>query len=148
ARLRPDLQHDELRGNVPTRVRKLDENVYDAIVLATAGLKRLGMANRISASLSTDDFPPAIAQGPIAICTREGDVETNQWVGALEHKPTRAAVTAERALLRELEGGCQVPAGGLATADNNTISLSAAVCSLDGKDFIRAHATAPVAAAA
>ena len=148
ARLRPDLQHEELRGNVPTRVRKLDEKAYDAIVLATAGLKRLGMASRITTSLSTDDFPPAIAQGAIGVCTRDGDVEAAQYVGALEHKPTRVSVTAERALLRELEGGCQVPAGGLATADNNTVSLSAAVCSLDGKDFIRAHATAPAAAAA
>ncbi len=148
ARLRPDLQHEELRGNVPTRVRKLDEGAYEAIVLASAGLKRLGMGARISAALSTEDFPPAIAQGAIGVCTREDDTGTARWVAALEHTPTRVAVTAERALLRELEGGCQVPAGGLAVSDNNTVSLAAAVCSLDGKDFIRAQATASSSAAA
>jgi hydroxymethylbilane synthase len=147
ARLRPDLQHMELRGNVPTRVRKLEEGEYDAIILATAGLKRLGMGSRITASLSTDDFPPAIAQGAIAVCTRAGDAGTAPWVAALDHMPTRVAVSAERALLRELEGGCQVPAGGIATANNNTVTLTAAVCSLDGKDFMRAEATAPTGGA-
>jgi hydroxymethylbilane synthase len=146
ARLRPDLQHLELRGNVPTRVRKLEEGAYDAVILATAGLKRLGMAGRITASLSTDDFPPAIAQGAIAVCTREGDAATAPWVAALDHAGTRAAVGAERALLRQLEGGCQVPVGGIAVASGGTVTLSAAVCSLDGKDFMRAQATSPAGA--
>jgi hydroxymethylbilane synthase len=139
ANARPDIEHAELRGNVPTRLRKLDDGEYDAIILATAGLKRLGLGDRISARLPTDIFPPAAAQGAVAICTRAGDEEALRWARPLEHKATRLAVDAERSLLRRLEGGCQAPVGTLATISDDSIGIFAAVCSLDGTDFVSAR---------
>jgi hydroxymethylbilane synthase len=136
AKSRPDLKQVELRGNVPTRIRKLDEGEYDAIILATAGLKRLGLADRISQLLPTDIFPNAAAQGAIAICARADDPETLRWLRPLEHTPTRIAVEAERAMLGRLEGGCQVPLGVLATVNGADLSLYAAACNLDGADFV------------
>jgi hydroxymethylbilane synthase len=136
AKARPDLKQVELRGNVPTRVRKLDDGEYDAIILATAGLKRLGLGERITQILPTDIFPNAAAQGAIAICARAGDEETQRWLRPLNHTPTRVAVEAERAMLGRLEGGCQVPLGVLATVTGNELSLYAAACNLDGRDFI------------
>lgn len=148
AHARPDLQHMELRGNVPTRIRKLDDGAYDAIILATAGLKRLGLENRISARLPTLQFPNAVAQGIIGICTRAGDAETDSWVLPLNHALSRVAAEAERALLRKLEGGCQVPVGALASVDDDRVTLYSAACSLDGSDFVSAQASAPVSQAA
>jgi hydroxymethylbilane synthase len=114
ARWRPDLELAELRGNVPTRIRKLDEGRYDAIVLAAAGVKRLGLEARISDYLPFEFFLPAVSQGAIGVQIRADDVETAKWVGHLDHPATRWATAAERALLRTLEGGCQVPVGALA----------------------------------
>ena len=148
AHARPDLQHMELRGNVPTRVRKLDEDAFDAIILATAGLKRLGLENRVSARLPTPEFPSAVAQGIIGICTREGDTETQRWVTPLNHVASRVAAEAERGLLRRLEGGCQVPVGALATLSGETVTLYSAACNLDGSDFVAAEGSAPLAEAA
>ena len=148
AHARPDLQHMELRGNVPTRVRKLDEDAFDAIILATAGLKRLGLENRVSARLPTPEFPSAVAQGIIGICTREGDTETQRWVTPLNHVASRVAAEAERGLLRRLEGGCQVPVGALATLNGETVTLYSAACNLDGSDFVAAEGSAPLAEAA
>lgn len=136
AKARPDLQQVELRGNVPTRIRKLDDGDYDAIILATAGLKRLGLADRISQRLDTAMFPNAAAQGAIAVCARAGDEETLRWLRPLNHGETRAAVDAERAMLGRLEGGCQVPLGVLVTVTGGTLSLYAAACNLDGTDFV------------
>jgi hydroxymethylbilane synthase len=132
AKRRPDIDLVDLRGNVPTRIRKLDEGAFDAIVLAAAGVKRLGLEDRISAYLDSDEILPAVAQGAVAIQIRANDDVTERWVRPLEHAATRAAVTAERALLRELEGGCQVPVGALARIDDEILSLAAIVCSLDG----------------
>jgi hydroxymethylbilane synthase len=132
ARWRPDLTHKDLRGNVPTRVAKLDDGGYDAIVLAAAGLKRLDLGHRISSYLPIDTFPPAVAQGAIAIVSRSDDGTTARVVGALDHAPTRIAVTAERALLRHLEGGCQIPLGGNAQLAGDKIQMHAAVCAIDG----------------
>ena len=146
--MRPDLEHVELRGNVPTRVKKLDDGEYDAIILAAAGLKRLGLERRISAYLPTRAFPSAVAQGAIGICTRDGDAETQAWIAPLNHRLTRIAADAERALLRRLEGGCQVPVGALATIEGGTVTLYSAACNLDGADFVAAEASAPVAEAA
>lgn len=146
--MRPDLEHVELRGNVPTRVKKLDDGEYDAIILAAAGLKRLGLESRISAYLPTRAFPSAVAQGAIGICTRDGDAETQAWIAPLNHRLTRIAADAERALLRRLEGGCQVPVGALATIEGGTVTLYSAACNLDGADFVAAEASAPVAEAA
>lgn len=141
ARLRPDLQHLELRGNVPTRLRKLDDGGYDAIVLASAGLKRLDLAGRISQPLEFDQCPSAVSQGAVAVTIREGDTAVGRWTAPLDHQDTRTAVTAERALLRRLEGGCQVPVGGLAKVDRGQVILRAAACSIDGKEFMAAAET-------
>ncbi len=144
AKARPDLKQVELRGNVPTRIRKLDEGEYDAIILATAGLKRLGLADRITERLDTLMFPNAAAQGAIAVCARAGDQETLRWLRPLDHGATRAAVDAERAMLGRLEGGCQVPLGVLATVNGTSLSLYAAACNLDGSDFVSVSRTGSV----
>jgi hydroxymethylbilane synthase len=139
ARWRPDLALLELRGNVPSRIAKLEEGSYDAIVLAAAGVKRLGMETRIGAYLPFDHLLPAVAQGAVGVQVRAGDAEVVGWVGRLEHAPTRAATTAERALLGRLEGGCQVPVGALARLVDGArpgspdLHLRAVVCSLDGR---------------
>jgi hydroxymethylbilane synthase len=132
ARWRPDLELAELRGNVPTRVRKLDHGDYDAIILAAAGVKRLGLTHRISAYLPFETFLPAVSQGAIGVQIRADDAEVAEWVGSLEHPGTRAATTAERALLRTMEGGCQVPVGAFAELDGTGLRLRGVVCSLDG----------------
>jgi hydroxymethylbilane synthase len=125
-----------LRGNVDTRLRKLDEGNYDAIVLAAAGLKRLGLEGRICQFLSPDIMCPAVGQGALAIETRmDGDVF--ELVRKLDHAESRLAITAERALLATLEGGCQVPIGGYATVDGTTLHLRAIVASPDGSKIIR-----------
>jgi len=98
ARARPDLKLEELRGNVPTRIERLDQGGYEAIVLAAAGLKRLGLAARISEYLSPQQFPPAVAQGAIGVVVREGDTQVARWVKGLDHFATRVAIVAERAL--------------------------------------------------
>lgn len=139
-RWRPDLEVADLRGNVPTRIDKLDAGRYDAIVLATAGLARLGLDHRVSSVLSADRFLPAVAQGAIAVQVRSSDAETLAWVRRLEHAPTRSAVTAERALLGRLEGGCQIPVGALGTVEEDRIELRAIVCSLDGRESVEDRA--------
>lgn len=143
ARWRPDLIHKDLRGNVPTRIAKLDEGRYDAIILAAAGLKRLGLGERISTYLPADLFPPAAAQGAIAVVTRVGDTATRQWVSALDHGNTRCAVSAERALLHHLDGGCQIPLGARGTVDGDTLRLRAEVCSIDGTFSVTAEERGP-----
>lgn len=136
ARWRRDIELLELRGNVPTRLERLDRGDFDAIVLAAAGMKRLGLSSRISAFLPLDRVPPAVSQGAVAVQIRESDEETLRWIRPLDHPPTHLATRAERALLRTLEGGCQVPVGALATVRNETLRLSAAVCSLDGARWV------------
>ncbi len=134
---RPDLEILNLRGNLNTRLRKLDEGLYDAILLAKAGLERLGWANRITEVLSTEIALPAVAQGAIGIECRENDRDTRGILNPLEHVPTRAAVEAERSLLRVLEGGCQVPVGAWARREGTAFVLEATVLSLDGKSCLR-----------
>lgn len=136
ARLRPDLELADLRGNVPTRVRKLDRGDYDAIVLAVAGLERLEMGDRVSAILPPEVFPPAVSQGAIGIQIRAEDSETRTWVERLDHTPTRLATASERALLATLEGGCQVPVGALANVSGDRLDLVAGICSLDGALYV------------
>jgi hydroxymethylbilane synthase len=138
ARWRPDFVHEELRGNVPTRVQKLDAGQYDAIILAVAGLKRLGLGERISRALPVADFPPAVAQGALGLVTRAGDAENLRIVGRLDHAVSRQAVTAERAVLNRLEGGCQIPLGAYARVEGNKLSLIAQVCAIDGRSSIDA----------
>jgi hydroxymethylbilane synthase len=140
AHARPDLRAVELRGNVPTRVEKLSAGAYDAIILASAGLKRLGLAVHITSVLPAEDFPPAVSQGAIGVCVRAGDVRARHWVSALEDRAARLATTAERALLASLEGGCQVPLGALAILNGDQLHLRASVCALDGSARINAAA--------
>ncbi len=152
-RARPDLELLELRGNVPTRIERLEQGKYDAIVLATAGLKRLGLDAHIGAHLDPQVMPPAVSQGAIGVCARTGDAAALQWLRKLDHPATRLAVTAERALLRRLEGGCQVPLGALATLERQQLRLQASVCALDGTDSLDGRDQAslgadPLAAAA
>ena len=135
--LRPDITIKDLRGNVDTRLRKLDAGDYSAIILASAGLRRLGLAARISAPVAPDVMLPAVAQGALGIETRADDADTNALVSLLDHGPTRAACTAERALLRALGGGCQVPIAAHATVVAGRLRLAALVASLDGAQLIR-----------
>lgn len=139
SRIRPDLQLLELRGNVPTRVERMKKGDYDAVILATAGLKRLGLQAHVSEFLLPDDFPPAVSQGVIGVCCRAGDAETLKWLRPLDDEASRLATTAERALLRRLEGGCQVPLGALGTAMAGTLHLYAGVCALDGSEWLTAR---------
>jgi len=139
ARARPDVTLLELRGNVPTRIEKLKDGEYDAIILAAAGLRRLGLEQHISELLPPDGFPPAVSQGAIGVCARTGDAEASRWLQTLDDRATRFAITAERALLRRIEGGCQVPLGALGTLVGDVLRLHAAVCALDGSTMLRAH---------
>jgi len=142
ARLRPDAVLLELRGNVPTRIERVQRGEYDAIVLAAAGLTRLGLAQHVSEHLPPESFPPAVSQGVIGVCVRAGDEETVRWLTALDEQDARLATSAERALLRHLEGGCQVPLGALATVHGDTLTLLACVCALDGTRQVSARAQA------
>lgn len=144
ARARPDVQLLELRGNVPTRIERLKNGDYDAIILAAAGLRRLGLEQNISEFLSLEAFPPAVSQGAIGVCMRTGDTEAGHWLQKLDDRASRLETTAERALLRKLEGGCQVPLGAIGTlASDDTLRLHAAVCALDGSRILQAEAQMP-----
>jgi hydroxymethylbilane synthase len=135
--LRPDLTFKELRGNVDTRMRKLDEGQYDALVLACAGLRRLHLDERISAALTTEQMLPAVGQGALAIETRSSDTDTIEISSQLDHKFTRVACTAERALLRQLGGGCQLPIAAHAVVRDKRIRLDGLVAAVDGKRIVR-----------
>src|SRR5579872_4268794 len=132
---------ETLRGNVDTRLRKLDEGQYDAIVLAAAGLRRLGWADRIREMIPVEIMCPAVGQGSLAIETRDDGGEAQGLVGKLDHPATRAAVTTERALLATLGGGCQVPIGGHARVENGNIHLRALVAAPDGSRIVRGERT-------
>ena len=136
-RSRPDLDIRELRGNIDTRLRKLDECEFHAIVLAKAGLDRLGLGWRAAEVLTTEIMLPAVGQGALGIETRADDEEAKNLVIALADPNTRASLTAERALLAELEGGCQVPLGAWASIEAGFLSLDACVISPDGREYIR-----------
>ena len=135
--LRPDLLVKDLRGNVDTRLRKLDAGEYDAIILAAAGLRRLGLDGRISAYLPAEEMLPAVGQGALGVETRTGDERVGALVSLLEHAPTRAACTAERALLFALGGGCQVPIAAHATVARDRLRLEALVAAPGGESVIR-----------
>ena len=141
AHLRPDIQAMELRGNVPTRVEKLQKGEYDAIILASAGLARLGLEKHITTRLPTTDFTPAVSQGAIGCCMRAGDAEVTRWMSPLDNLQARLETAAERALLRHIEGGCQVPLGALARVDGNQLKLYSQVCALDGSKQVIVEGT-------
>ena len=145
ARARPDAVPVELRGNVPTRLERLRAGDYDAIILAAAGLTRLGLAAHITGYLPPAEFPPAVSQGVIGVCARSDDARSLEWLAPLDDRCARLAVSAERSLLARLEGGCQVPLGALAELEGATLRLRAAVCALDGARELRAEGTVTAA---
>ncbi|MEN8169248.1 MAG: hydroxymethylbilane synthase [Pseudomonadota bacterium] len=134
--VRPDLEIKFLRGNVQTRLRKLDEGEYDAIILAGAGLKRLEQADRITELLDITTLLPACGQGAVGIESRVDDDEVNLMIMALNDPKTQARVLAERAMNRRLEGGCQVPIGGYAELDHGVIVLHGLVGRIDGSEMV------------
>ena len=140
---RPDLQIKFLRGNVNTRLKKLDDGEYDAIILAAAGLIRLEMKHRITSYLSTEQSLPAMGQGAVGIECRVNDEQTHQLIACLTHEETTIRLTAERALNKRLEGGCQVPIGGFAELHGNQLSMRAFVGSPDGKKLVEGNITGP-----
>jgi hydroxymethylbilane synthase len=133
---RPDLKIEDLRGNVNTRLSKLDDGRYDAIILACAGLIRLEMEDRIRQSISSDLILPAVGQGAIGLEAREGDEETLALISVLDHETTRYRVLAERALNHGLNGGCQVPIACHATIDGGELHLRALVGEPDGSKIV------------
>ncbi|MDD4721655.1 MAG: hydroxymethylbilane synthase [Acidaminococcaceae bacterium] len=134
---RPDLEIVDLRGNVDTRLKKLDTGNMDAIILAAAGLERLGYKDRIREIIPNSFCLPAVGQGALAIETRENDHEIRSMLGFLNHEITQQATDAERAFLALLGGGCQVPIGVHATIENNNIEITAVIASLDGSTVLR-----------
>lgn len=146
--LRPDLVIEDLRGNVDTRLRKLDEGQYDAIILAAAGLNRLGKSERITSLLEPVQMLPAIGQGALGLELRKDDTELLEGIFFLNHTATATAVTAERAFLLRLEGGCQVPIGAFATTEGDNVTLTGLIASVDGKEILKEEATGPGSEAA
>jgi hydroxymethylbilane synthase len=146
---RPDLTIVSLRGNLDTRLRKLADPAegLDAIVLAAAGVRRLGLGERITQRLPTDIVLPAVAQGALCIELRRNDPFTAAMLAPLDHLPSRIAVRAERAFLHRLEGGCQVPIAAHANVDDGHVSICGLVAGLDGITIIRETLTGPVNAA-
>jgi hydroxymethylbilane synthase len=134
---RPDLQMLDVRGNVPTRLAKLDRGDYDALVLARAGLQRLGLDARIAEVLEPDIIVPAPGQGALAVEARAGDDRVVALLQALDHPPTRLATFAERAILARVEGGCQAPVGALGTWNGDALNLLGVVASIDGHRIVR-----------
>jgi hydroxymethylbilane synthase len=139
--LRPDLIVEDIRGNVETRLRKLEEGQFDAIVLAEAGLKRLGLAQDIAHIIPRQDMLPAVGQGALAIETRADDKQTQALLSPLDHRNSHWAILAERALLAELRAGCLAPVGAFAWAKSVRLRLEAVVLSSDGKRRIMAEGT-------
>ena len=141
---RADFDIRPLRGNVDTRLRKVKEGNYDAIILASAGLNRLGWASYITEEISDEVLLPAMGQGALGIETRLDDAKTYDLVSALNHEQTNYAVTAERSLVGRLDGGCQVPIGAYAKIVDNLITLKGLVASLDGEIIYRSENVGPV----
>ena len=141
--VRPDFQVVDLRGNLDTRLRKLDEGCCDAVILACAGLVRMGLQERITEPLTYDVCLPAVGQGALAMQCRTGDAACG-IVGKLDSPSTRACVTAERALLARLNGGCQVPVGALARIEGEQLVMNALVAGIDGGKIVRKSAMGPL----
>jgi hydroxymethylbilane synthase len=143
----PHLTFKDIRGNVITRLAKLDEGEYDALILAAAGLQRLDLGDRIHQLISSDLSLHAVGQGALGIECREGDTEILELLKALEHKPTAYRCYAERAFLRELEGGCQVPIGVNTIVNDDTLTLVGMVARLDGTTLVKDTITGKVESA-
>lgn len=141
---RDDFKIHPLRGNVDTRLRKVEEGKYDAILLASAGLNRLGWANRITEEISHDILLPAMGQGALGIETRLDDTMIYDFISTLNHEQTHYAVSAERSLVGRLDGGCQVPIGAYARIEKGLITLKGLVASLDGEIIYKLENVGPV----
>jgi hydroxymethylbilane synthase len=141
--VRPDLDVRELRGNVDTRLRKVESGEYDAILLAKAGLDRLGLSGRIAETLDPETMMPAVGQGAIGVQARVKDEEMAEAISPLDDFETRQSIVAERSLLGALQGGCQVPLGGWARVERGELMMDAVVCSPDGTKHVRQHGAAP-----
>jgi hydroxymethylbilane synthase len=141
--VRPDLDIRELRGNVDTRLRKVESGEYDAILLAKAGLDRLGWSHRISEVFEPEVCMPAVGQGALGVQARLKDSEIGDALSPLDDFETRQSIVAERSLLAALEGGCQVPLGAWARLERGELAIDAVVCSPDGTQHIRQRASAP-----
>ena len=141
---RGDFKIHPLRGNVDTRLRKVEEGKYDAILLASAGLNRLGWANRITEEISHDILLPAMGQGALGIETRLDDTKIYDFISTLNHEQTHYAVSAERSLVGRLDGGCQVPIGAHARVEKGLITLKGLVASLDGEIIYKLENVGPV----
>ena len=139
--LRPDILVKELRGNIDTRLRKLDEGEYDALILAAAGLRRLGVGNRISGIIPAEQMLPAVGQGAIGLETRRNDEIAMNVVARVDDPTTRLACTAERALLRSLGGGCQLPIAGHAVVETDQIRIEGLVADFRGSQLVRDYLT-------
>ena len=141
---RPDIQILPLRGNLDTRLRKLETEDMDAIVLAAAGVKRLGWEARISEYIDEKTVLPAVGQGALCIEAREGDADTRSILAHLDHQETRIAITGERAFLNRLEGSCHVPIAGLGKVEEDRFILDGLVADVEGKVVIRKTHSGPV----
>ena len=141
--IRPDLDCRDLRGNVDTRLRKVESGEYEAVMVSKAGLDRLGLGQRISEILSPEVSMPAVGQGAIAVECRLKDTEAGDLLAPLDDAETRTAIIAERALLGALHGGCQVPLGAWGRIERGELVLEACVCSVDGVQCVKQSATAP-----
>jgi hydroxymethylbilane synthase len=142
--MRPDLRVVDIRGNVQTRLRKFDESDWDGMIMARAGLVRLGLDERIACDLTQAEMLSAVSQGALGLEIREGDTATAEWIAPIECAATRAATTAERAFLHTLEGGCQVPVAALGQMVEGWLELDGLVVSLDGRCYLRARTRGPV----
>ncbi len=146
-RLRPDLVIEDLRGNVDTRLLRLDEGKFDAIVLAAAGLSRLSRLSRATEFFGENQMVPAVGQGALAIEARAGDKKILPFLEKLEDPATRMTTSAERAFLITLQGGCQVPLAAYAKLSGNEVSMTALVCDLSGEKLVRREEKAPASEA-
>ena len=144
---RPDLVISSIRGNLGTRLSKLDTGEFDAIVLAAAGIIRLGMRERITQYLEPDTMLPAVGQGALCIETRTNDVNTAPFLAVLDHRNTRIPVLAERAFLRKLEGSCHIPVACFGTIEGQEIVLTGLVASEDGAQLVKETSRGSVASA-
>ncbi len=145
--LRPDIEVMPIRGNVDTRIRKIQEGEFDGIILAEAGLQRMDITGQITERFPLDLFPSAPGQGALAIVTRKNDLETIKFLQVINHAQTRAEVTAERTLMFKLGGGCRVPIGAVGKANGNELSLLGVMFTLDGQSRIEATAQGTLAQA-
>ncbi len=143
AALRPDIKIVDLRGNLDTRLRKLEEGQYDAIILAAAGLNRLGLSEKITTLFTEKQMLPAVGQGSLGIELRKSDTELLQGLNFLHHRETAIAMKAERAFLLRLEGGCQVPIGAFAALNGSEVSLTGLIASEDGAEILKEAVTGP-----